>query len=385
MKAIRIVLGAVLAGLVAGCAAFPAVGPTADVIDSGSAERARADYEVFDISPSVLASLARYRPVGLYARFGSRLPKPPQQIGIGDQIGISIYETGNGQLFTETAGGASMPNKSTVLPTQTVDRDGKVSVPYAARIQAAGRTPDQVSQAIVEALKSKASEPQAIVSVVQSGTSVATVVGDATGSGRIPLNLKGDRLLEVVSQAGGIRTMPQETYIRLLRGQATGSASMRAVLADPKENIFIYPGDTIYISKNTPKFTVLGAVNFQKDYPIDQDRLTLAEAVARSGGLNDLQADSSAVFLFRYESPDVVRAIKPRSRFLNGPAEIPVVYRMSFRRPSDYFYAQKLIVENNDLLYIANAPVVELTKFVTLARGIAAVGAIVSGSGSIAN
>ena len=374
-----------LASTLAGCAAFPSVGPTADVIDPGYQKRNIVDYEVFDIDPVVLSSLSRYRPTGLVRRFGNKAPAPPQQIGIGDQLAINIFEAGTaGQLFSG-APNATDASRTTTLPLQTVDRDGKVSVPYAGRVQAAGRTPDEVSQAIIGALQSKAVEPQAIVSIAQSGTAQATVIGDATGSGRVPLNLKGDRLLEVVSQAGGIKTQPQETYVRLMRGKNSGAASMRTILADPKENIFVYPGDTIYVYRNTPKFTVLGAVNFQKDYPIDQDRLTLGEAVARSGGLNDAQADSSAVFLFRYESPDVVRAIKPKSKFLNGPSEIPVVYRLSFRRPSDYFYAQKMFVENNDLLYIANAPVVELTKFVTLARGIAAVSALVSGSGAIAN
>lgn len=104
----------------------------------------------------------------------------------------------------------------------------------------------------------------------------ATLVGDATGSGRIEPNLKGDRLLEVVARAGGIETQSQETYIRLLRDQKTSAASTRSILAGPQENIFVYPGDTIYVYRSAPKFTVLGAVTEQKDYMIDQDRLTLA-------------------------------------------------------------------------------------------------------------
>lgn len=388
MKTIHACFGLLLSCGLAGCAAFPAVGPTADVIDPGYQNRALVDYEVFDINPVVLGALDRYRAPGLYSRFGSTTPSaPPQQIGIGDQLVINIFEAGEGgTLFS---GGTSTPNATpsriTPLPPQTVDRDGMVSIPYGGRIRAAGRTPDELSHAIVDALQAKAVEPQAIVTVAQSGAAQATVIGDATGSGRVALNLKGDRLLEVVAQAGGIRTMPHETYVRLLRNGASAVASIRSILANPRENVFVRPGDTIYVYKNTPKFSVLGAVTAQHDYFIDEDRLTLAEAVARSGGLNDLQADSSAVFLFREESPEVVRAVNPHSKFLNGAAKIPVVYRLSFRRPDDYFYSQKMAVQDGDLLYIANAPAVELTKFVTLARQVISTAVIASGGATIAN
>lgn len=388
MKITHACLGLMVSCSIAGCAAFPAVGPTADVIDPGYDNRALIDYEVFDINPVVLGALERFRPPGLYSRFGNKTPAaPPQQIGIGDQLVVNIFEAGEGgTLFSGggTTPGAT-PSRITPLPPQTVDRDGMITVPYGGRIRAAGRTPDELSRAIVESLQNKAVEPQAIVTIAQSGAAEATVIGDATGSGRIPLNLKGDRILEVVAQAGGIRTQPHETYVRLLRNGSTGVASVRSILANPRENVFVRPGDTIYVYRSTPKFTVLGAVTAQHDYLIDQDRLTLAEAVARSGGLNDLQADSSAVFLFREESPEVVRSINPRSKFLNGAAKIPVVYRLSFRRPDDYFYSQKMAVQDGDLLYVANAPAVELAKFVTLARQVISTVVIASGSATIAN
>ena len=386
LRTIRAWLCLLLCGALTACASFPASGPTAEVIDPGYEKRGFADYEVFDIDPVVLEALKHYRPIGLYSRFGSKQPAPSQMIGIGDQLNISVFEAGaGGSLFSGESTGGGSPSRITPLPPQSVDRDGKISVPYAGRVKAAGRTPDQLSSAIVDVLKAKAIQPQVLVSIGQSGTSQATVVGDATGSGRVPLNLKGDHLLEVIAQAGGIRTQPHETFIRLLRGSNTGMASLRSILANPKENIFIQPGDTIYVFRNTPKFTVLGAVTAQKDYFIDQDRLSLAEAVARSGGLIDIQADSSAVFMFRYESPAVVRAIKPSSKFLNGLAEIPVVYRLSFRRPSDFFYAQQVAVQDGDLLYVANAPAVELAKFVTLARGVVSTVAIAGGATTVAN
>jgi protein involved in polysaccharide export with SLBB domain len=44
------------------------------------------------------------------------------------------------------------PGNFVTLPDQIVDSDGNITVPYAGTIRAAGRTPLEVQQAIIEAL-----------------------------------------------------------------------------------------------------------------------------------------------------------------------------------------------------------------------------------------
>ena len=61
--------------------------------------------------------------------------------------------------------------------------------------------------------------------------------------------------------------------------------------------------------------------------------------------------------------------LPPRSeRIAQFPTEplIPVVFRISFQDPSGYFLATQVLMRNQDLIFIANAQSVEVTKFLQL-------------------
>ena len=79
--------------------------------------------------------------------------RPPRRItlGIGDVVSVAIFEAEAGGLFLPSEAGAR-PGNFVTLPDQMVDSDGNITVPYAGTIRAAGRTPLEVQQAIIEAL-----------------------------------------------------------------------------------------------------------------------------------------------------------------------------------------------------------------------------------------
>ncbi|UVK50239.1 polysaccharide export protein (plasmid) [Mesorhizobium sp. AR02] len=361
-----------LPALLMGCVNLPASGPTASAVVNAQGKGAdSALYEVVDITDATLAVLRNCPTGDLASQFSRHPPAPSQALTVGDQIVVTIFEAASGGLFSgSSTQGAPMGNSHSIsLPQQTVDRDGSISVPYAGRITAAGRTPGSLAKAIEARLANKAVEPQVIVST-QGSAATATVSGDATGAARVPLSLKGDRLLEVIAQSGGIRTMPQETKVRLTRGALSEVTLLDTILKDPSQNVFVYPGDNIYVYRDPPIFVALGAVTAQKDYPIDKEPMSLLQAIAKAGGLQDAQADSSAIFLFRREGASLVRALKPTSTHLTGPDSVPVIYRLRLNKADNYFYAQQLAIRDRDIIYVANSPVVQFNKFVTMVRGI---------------
>ena len=81
------------------------------------------------------------------------LRRSPKRItlGIGDVVSVTIFEAEAGGLFLPSEAGAR-PGNFVTLPDQMVDSDGNITVPYAGTIRAAGRTPLEVQQAIIEAL-----------------------------------------------------------------------------------------------------------------------------------------------------------------------------------------------------------------------------------------
>ncbi|MGK9235602.1 polysaccharide export protein [Inquilinus limosus] len=378
------------------CGELPSHGPLAgQILASGekasAAEAAQAvdtRYAIVDLNETTLAALNRAPRPSLMQRFGDKAPAPTQQIGVGDVVSVSIWEAGTG-LFAASGGVAPTGAEgahSVTLPPQVVDQRGNISVPYAAKpIRAVGRTPTQVAEAIEQALASQASQPQVIVTVPESASATASVLGDQTGAARVPLNIKGDRLLDVVAQGGGIRSLPAETFITLTRAGASETVDLPTVLKDPSENIYIQPGDVIYVTRHPQTFTALGSVSSSGELPIDQEPFTLAQAVGRAGGLAPNAADASAVFIFRFESRAVFRQIRDNSPLLATRQPVPVVYRLSFEDPRGFFYAQQFPVRSRDLIYVGTASSVEFLKFLQVVRSAISVSTpattVVSGGG----
>jgi polysaccharide export outer membrane protein len=97
------------------------------------------------------------------------------------------------------------------LPNQPIDVRGNIFVPYAGQIPATGKTPAQVDQEIVDRIKNRAIEPQAVVALVTQNSSFITVIGEVNGStafspsGRIVPRPSGERLLDVITHLGSAR------------------------------------------------------------------------------------------------------------------------------------------------------------------------------------
>ena len=120
--------------------------------------------------------MARYTPRISNTFTDRRLPKA-FQFGVGDVVSVTIFEAAAGGLFIPSEASVR-PGNFVTLPNQEVDNNGNISVPYAGNIRAQGRTPVEVQQAIVDALKNRAIEPQAVVSLATQRTSLVTVLGD---------------------------------------------------------------------------------------------------------------------------------------------------------------------------------------------------------------
>ena len=88
--------------------------------------------------------------------------------------------------------------------------------------------------------------------------------------------------------------------------------------------------------------------------------------MAFAGGLLDERADATGIFVFRYENEAVVRAIRPDAPSFGGNGTIPTVYRISLRDPGSYFYARGFLLRDKDVVYVANAPGVEIAKVLRL-------------------
>ncbi|MET0382968.1 MAG: polysaccharide biosynthesis/export family protein, partial [Burkholderiaceae bacterium] len=267
--------------------------------------------------------------------------------------------------------GAALPgSRATVLPEQVVDAQGFITVPFAGRVPAAGRDVQAIQADIVARLRTKAHAPEAIVRVSRNSSSVVTVVGEVTNSLRVPLTPSGERVLDALAAAGGVRQPVNKTTLQLTRGADHVSLPLDRLIRDPGQNIRLRAGDVLTAMNQPLSFTALGATGKNEEIAFETQGLSLAQALARSGGLLDTRSDAQGVFVFRLE-PQAALDWPRQPVFTTAENMVPVVYRLNLREPAGFFAMQGFAVQDKDVLYVSNAPLSEVQKFLNLVFSVA--------------
>jgi polysaccharide export outer membrane protein len=348
-----------------GCALMPISGPASWDVWAGQHDPKNLPYAFVRITPKVADVLGKAAP-RLFGEFPDRSRPKDIVFGIGDVVGVTIFEASSGGLFIPAEAGVR-PGNFITIPPQAVDVNGNLTIPYAGAIRARGRTQAEIQQAIVDALKDRAIEPQAIVSIVDQRTSLVTVLGDVTRPGRIPAQLTAERILDTISRAGGTAGPGPDEWIMLERNGRRALSPFGALVYEPANNIYIHPNDIIYVYREPQTYLTFGALGTQQQIPFGAWRITLAEAVAKAGGLKDEVADPASVFLYRGETRDVAEAIGIDASKFQGPI-IPVIYNINFRNPASYLLATTFEMRNKDVIYVSNSVSVEASKFMSYVR-----------------
>jgi polysaccharide biosynthesis/export protein len=275
---------------------------------------------------------------------------------------VTLFEAAAGGLFIPIEAGTRAGNFIT-LPAQAVDTSGNIFVPYAGPIRARGRTASEVQNTIVAALKDRALEPQAIVTLTDQRSSSISVLGDGVGSIRFPASASGERILDAITRAS-LRTGGYDLWVMLERGGKRETVPFGALIYEPTNNIFVRSHDTVFVYRDPLTFLAFGATGRQGQFNFDAWRLSLAEATAKAGGLSDNQADPASVFVYRGETREVAQELGVDCTPFSGPI-IPIIYNVSLKDPSGYFLATKFEIRNKDVVYISNASSVDVNKFLT--------------------
>ncbi len=391
MSAFRRIVGtltsASLVVSLSSCDSLPSAGPTVSEVTTAAKPTVSGGtrFALVDVDPNIVAKMEAWTAVSMQGTFGRQGPVSTQVIGVGDSVQVVIWEAAAGGLFSAPANDRIGPgSRSAIIPEQAVGPGGDITVPYAGRIRVAGRTPQQVEQAIVEALTGKAIEPQALVTVTRNVANTVTVVGEVTGGARVPLTTRGDRILDVVASAGGTKAAAHETYVTLVRGNRSVRIPMQAVLSDPAENVYVRPGDVISVAREQQTFTSAGATGQNAVVPFEAMGITLDQAIARAGGLNDRRADPSGVFVIRFERPEDYDELGFRRPDPSALTQVPVIYRVNMRDPNSFFMARRFPIRNKDILFVSDAPSMELQKAMTVLLPFLGVGASAVAVGAVA-
>ncbi len=365
---------AVAAGALAlsGCALQSSAGPSSRAVNgSERAAVAGADIRIIDVTDEVARRISEANRSALFSQsIGDGTPIG-SVIGKGDVLDIAVWEAPPAVLFGGAGGDPRLTSsgstaRGTALPEQMVDTDGRITMPFVGSIQAAGRTPTQIAREISQRLQGKAHQPQAIVRLVRNATTNVTVVGDVANSARVPLTARGERLLDVLAAAGGVKQPVGKTVIQVTRGSDVASMPLETIIKDPVQNIRLQPDDVVTALFQPYSFTALGATGANAEIPFEATGITLAQALGRVGGLQDARANASGAFLFRLENPAAIDPAIAAGARTTADGKVPVVYRIDMKDPTIFFAAQSFPIHNKDVIFVSNAPVADLQKFLNV-------------------
>jgi polysaccharide export outer membrane protein len=168
--------------------------------------------------------------------------------------------------------------------------------------------------------------------------------------------------LDAIASAGGVKQPINKVTLQLSRESKSHTIALETVIKDAKQNIVLQRGDVLTAYFQPYSFTSLGATGKNEEIQFEANGITLAQALGRMGGILDNRANAKGVFIFRFEDPTLAKHSKART----PDGKVPVIYQVDMTNPSTYFLAQSFNLKNKDVVYVSNAPSVELQKFLNI-------------------
>lgn len=375
---IVVALGAAIA--LNGCVLISKDGPEGDTVAAGAAVASdtgalKVGYALVDLDADAVRAANQYsrnaiqRFSGLKRRGGRDL-----SIGVGDIVSVTVFEAESGGLFIPKDA-ASRPGNYVQIPNEQVDARGDITIPYVSGpLHVAGRTAEDVSKEITDKLQDKAIKPQAVVSIVEHRGNDVSVLGEVATPIRFSIDPGGIRLSGAIARAGGAKYPSYETLVNLKRDGAVQTAELTAVVKEPPQDVWLAPGDVVYLSHEPRVYMVLGAtpspgavggINNRR-FTFENEDMTLAEAISKAGGLDSSRSNPEDLFLFRFENPELLASLGVDVSNFHTPL-IPTVYKVDFSAADGFFLSSKFNLRDKDVIFVAEAADADINKVLAIA------------------
>ncbi|HEY9127519.1 MAG TPA: polysaccharide biosynthesis/export family protein [Acidobacteriaceae bacterium] len=212
----------------------------------------------------------------------------------GDQVAIRLYD---------------FPDLTDAILVHVSD-DGSVHLPYAGTVKAQGLSPNQLQEAISDALKSRGivKDPNVTVDVQSAVNLTVNVIGEVLKPATIPLYAPAP-VSYVLTQAGGMTGLAS-THVTILHPGGVEPTKLEYDKNAPTAAVLhtmVKPGDIVHVS-SAGVFFMGGEVARPGIYPIGGTlntgqitgvfgagvarQMTLLTALSQAGGITSIAARS---------------------------------------------------------------------------------------------
>lgn len=349
-----------VAMLLSGCKTLPSSGPTAaEIVHRANDQKNEFRFDIVPLDSKAVEALNEAQSSRSAATMTLALLEKPARkdvLGPGDVLSISIYEVGVSLFSRVATSGSGLIDPAAhgeKFPEVTIDEEGNINLPFVGPLNVAGSTPNEVEAMIDRRLAHLSQQPQAMVTLAKNVSNTVMVAGNVSKPGRYDLTFNSERLLDAIALAGGATASSEDTLVRFQRDGRIVEQRLDSIRSSSRDDLVLLPRDHIELIQRPRSFTVFGATGKVSQVSFETGGVSLAEALARVQGPSDSSADPTAIFIFRYDD-----TINPDS------GSKPVIYRLNMLEPASYFLAQRVAMQDKDVIYIANAAANQPSKLV---------------------
>lgn len=358
-KTISLLLGASTVILsLGGCAFVPSTGPSAGAVHD--AATSTHDVSLVMVTPSMAdgmwaASQAKQEATTAAAARALETDARSERVELypGDTIDINLWTM---PLMADVSASSSASQAAvdeTKLGAFTVNSDGNITLPYTGTVRVSGQTVETAERILAARFDAvhRFQEPQVTMNVTANQRQKVIVTGAATHPVALDWETGGITLSDAITKAGGYKTFqeahgdtqPANTVV-IVRGNARYRLPMKVALTSDTP---LAPGDRVVLERTTiVRVQCLGG-GWGKDTQQDFDYVpTLAQVLAKGGGLSSQTAQGKAVYILS--------------------ADQKTVYELDWDTLDGLRAAEKFPVANGDVVYIANAPSVRFQQVVSI-------------------
>ena len=318
-------------------------------------DRYLANIGIYPITPTLLTELI---PVPSSAKSNAVLDREllnyQYHIKPGDILNITIWDHPE---LTIPAGSYRSSSES----GNWVHRDGTIFYPYIGFVKVSGKTVTEIRAIIAKRLALYIEKPQVDVNVAAFRSQKTYITGEVEKPGQQPITNVPLTLLDAVNQAGGLTENSNWKQVTLTRNGRKDLLSLERLIqmGDLTQNRLLRPGDIVHIPRNdNQKVFVLGEVSEPKLLKIDRAGMSLTEALSSVGGISQLEADATGIFVIRNEN------IKNNSELSSDNKKIANIYQLDIKDASALVLGTEFHLQPYDVVYVTSAPITRWNRVI---------------------